>query len=519
MDRRTFLRSAGATAVLTAAVPSARANVPVHNFDKYDFGTGPAVTDRLYQGPFSSDEYPSWNVVMTTTPSTEVVPNYGMGLVTYVCDEVGPPVKSGQSLGDSIEDLVKLPLGTKLYLRVNWKDVQQRPARLDLCEHWKLTFDLAQKYQKRVALRVMLSNPDVAGPTLPEFLLPQIPMVKLGEWQGRTRYEPRYDHPKFQSAFRELMDLLSDAYDGHPDVEYVDTCMYGFWGEGHTWPLENNPFPDYVTAESTFISMLNYQVERWKKTPLATNTQPDFSKVGNSELLDRTIRSHNWLRTDTIFIENEQIEELSNRPPWTGVTVEVGMSDGSAESLKIDDGIPYTDSVVHHVADVGACYFSLWNWHRIRADRILNYYQKFPSALDQLARRIGYRVRPSWIWTYTEGGYPGLIIGVVNDGIAGVPGVLRISVLGPDGAIIVGGGLDAGCPLPNKVRQAKFPLPKGADWKGLRLKAEIEVKGQSYPVRWACHQRLNEDGSLTLRPTIGLGSDDTTGGVPPNSSS
>ena len=41
--------------------------------------------------------------------------------------------------------------------------------------------------------------------------------------------------------------------------------------------------------------------------PLTTNTQPDFNRVGNFELLERTVRSHNWLRTDTIFIENEQI--------------------------------------------------------------------------------------------------------------------------------------------------------------------------------------------------------------------
>ncbi|MFZ0661062.1 MAG: hypothetical protein WAM66_00080 [Acidobacteriaceae bacterium] len=31
-------------------------------------------------------------------------------------------------------------------------------------------------------------------------------------------------------------------------------------------------------------------------------------------------------------------------------------------------------------------------------------------------------------------------------------------------------------------------------------KAEIEVKGMRYPVRWACHQKLNEDGTLTLYP-------------------
>ena len=515
MQRRSFLKAGGVIALgagFTADPLLAR--IPPHNFDKYDFGGGPPVADRLYQGPFSADDYPSWSVVMALTASHHVVPNYGMGLVTYVCDEVGPAKKEGETLAQSIENLAKLPLGTKLYLRVNWRDVQPRPGRLDFCEHWKLTFDLARRYQKRIGFRVMMSNPDIPDSPLPEFLRDQIPMVKLGDWLGRTRYEPRYDDPRFQAAFRELLDLLADAYDGHPDVEYVDTFMYGFWGEGHTWPLESNPFPDAATAETTFVNMFQHQLERWKKTPMATNTQPDFSKVGNSELLDRTVRSCNWLRTDTIFIENEQIEALSNRPPWTGVAVEVGMSDGSPKSLKTDDGVTYTDNAVEHVRDVGACYFSLWNWHRIQADRILNYYQRFPEAIDGLARLIGYRVRPSWVWTYEEGGYPGLIIGFVNDGIAGVPGVLRVSVVSEDGKVNVGGSLDAGYPLPGKVRQAKFPLPKATKWRGLRLKAEIEVKGRRYPVRWACRQKLNEDGSLTLRQTVGLGSEDETGGVP-----
>jgi len=449
---------------------------------------------------------------MATTPSEEIVPNYGMGLITYVCDEVGPAHKDGETLAQSLEKLVKLPLGSKLYIRVNWKDVQQRPGRLDFCEHWKLTLELARQYGKRVGFRVMISNPDIAGPTLPDFLQQKIPMVKLGEWQHRVRYEPRYDDPAFQAAWRELVNLLAAEYDGNPDVEYVDTFMYGFWGEGHTWPLPNNPFPDNPTAEKTFVEMFEYQAERWKKTPMLTNTQPDFSKVGNSELLDRTVRSCNWLRTDTIFIENEQIEELSNRPPWTAVSVEVGMSDGSPASLRMDEGVPYTDNVIQHVQDVSPCYFSLWNWHRIQADRILNYYQQFPAALDGLARRIGYRVRPSWVWTYEEENYPGLIIGFVNDGVAGVPGVLRISVLDKEENVISGGSLDAGYPLPGKVRQAKFPLPKGTRWQGLKLQAEIEVKGQRHPVRWACRQGMNSDSSMTLRPTVGLAQNDETGG-------
>jgi len=101
----------------------------------------------------------------------------------------------------------------------------------------------------------------------------------------------------------------------------------------------------------------------------------------------------------------------------------------------------------------------------------------------------------------------------VNDGIAGVPGVLRITVVSPSGQELSGGCLDAGYPLPGRVRQALLPLPKGTAWQGLRLKAEIEVKGQRRPVRWACKQKLNDDVSLTLRPTNGLNISDETGGT------
>jgi hypothetical protein len=278
--------------------------------------------------------------------------------------------------------------------------------------------------------------------------------------------------------------------------------MYGFWGEGHTWPFQDNPFPDYQTAERTWIQMFEVQLQHWTKTPLVTNTQPDFSRVGNSELVDRTVRSWNWLRTDTIFVENEQIETLSNRPPWVGAIVEVGMSDGTPESLHLNEGVTYTDNLIAHVTDVGANYWSLWNFHKISADNIVNYYRQYPQAIDQIRRRIGYRVRPSFIWQYQEGETQGLIIGFANDGIAGVPGALRVHMTSDDGKVNVGGSLDPGYPLPGRIRQAQFVLPPGNDWKGLHLRAEIEVKGIRHPVRWACHQKLNSDGSLTLRPNL-----------------
>jgi hypothetical protein len=518
MNRRKFLGSSGLLA-LTAGLGGreARGFVPAHNWDKYDFGSGPPVADRLNQGPFPQyppeQVLPGSEVVMATTPSDDVVPGFGKGLVTYISGDLGAPRVEGETLAETIENLAKIPMGNKLYIRVLWSEIQKRPGRLDFPEYWKLTFEMAKKYNKPVGFRVMMSDPDVKESALPDFVTEKVPLVKLaGEWKGnpsQVRYqkahlEPRYDHPFFQDAFKELNGLMAAELNGNPLVEYMDTFMYGFWGEGHTWPYKDNPFPDSQTAERTWISMLETQLEHWTKTPLVTNTQPDFSRVGNSEIVDRTIRSHNWLRTDTIFIENMQIESLSNRPPWTAAICEVGMSDGSPQSLRIEEGVPRTENVIVHVMDVGANYWSLWNWHKVNAKNIMNYYRQYPQGIDKIARAIGYRIRPSFIWHYQKEDSPGLVVGFVNDGIAGVPGVLRVSVVSDDEKVNVSGSLDPGYPLPGKVRQAQFALPRGTDWKGLRLKAEIQVKGVRYPVPWACHQKTNPDGSLTLRSSRGV---------------
>ncbi len=513
MDRRLFLKATtGLVALAGTGLQTAKGFLPAHNWDGYHFGSGPIVNDRLNQGPFPiyppEEVVPDSFVVMATTPSKKVLNNFGMGLTTYLCDEAGPAQRDGEDLKTSLEKLIKMDLSHKLYIRLDWRDIQSKKGKLDLCDHWKIAFDLAQKYDKRIGIRVQLMSPVIKPHSVPDFVADKIPFVKLGKTKeigikGKTHYAPRYDHPEFMKAFREMDDLLADKYNGHANIEFVDTCMYGFWGEGHSWPFESNSFPDYQTAEKTNLEMLNHQLQNWTKTPLVTNTQPDWSRVGNAEVLDRTIRTHNWLRTDTIFIENMQIESLSNRPDWIGTILENGMSDGSAKSLRMNEGIPISDSVFYHFKDVGAHYGSLWNWHRIQAERIMNYYDQFPAAIDDLASSIGYRVRPSWVWSYEKDGQPGIILGMVNDGVAGVPGVLRLTVTNEAGKILSSGCLDPGYPKPTGVRQAQLILPKGTDWKSLRVRADIEVKGQTYPVEWACHQKLNSDGSLMLKPNLG----------------
>jgi hypothetical protein len=180
------------------------------------------------------------------------------------------------------------------------------------------------------------------------------------------------------------------------------------------------------------------------------------------------------------------------------------MTTADPEALNLDEGVTETENIIAHVEDVGANYWSLWHWHNISVKNILGYYEKYPEPIDRIARRVGYRVRPSWIWSFEKDGIPGLVLGLVNDGIACVPGTLRVTVSSDDGRVCASGCLDPGYPMTRGVRQAMLMLPRGTDWKGLKLKAELEVKGIRYPVAWACHQKVNSDGSLTLRPTRGI---------------
>src|SRR5438046_10534603 len=74
-----------------------------------------------------------------------------------------------------------------------------------------------------------------------------------------------------------------------------------------------------------------------------------------------------------------------------------------------------------HVLDLGANYWSLWT----ESDNLRHYYERYPNGFDTLRRRMGYRVRPSWVWQRKRYDTDELIVAVANDGVAGIAGVLR----------------------------------------------------------------------------------------------
>jgi hypothetical protein len=507
MHRRNFIKAGAALTMLNGLGVGNAQDVPTHNWDRYDFGSGPAVSDRLNQGPFGIDQDEGWYTVLVTSRSEKPVRNYGLGLVGYAWEEGGPSLAARQgreTIEQHVEKLSSLPFVDVLYIRCDWRDVQTRPGKLDLHSIFKLTLDAARRHNLRVGFRIQMSNTEgqPARLALPDFLHRQVPLVKIGKTYGSSYefVEPRYDHPAFQSAFRELNELLVAEFDSNPLMEFVDLMMYGFWGEGHTSNLPS-PFPDYLTAEKTFVEMTKLQLDLWKKVPLVVNTQPDISSVGNNAVLDMCVRAGCWLRSDSIIIEEPiQIEELANRPPWLAVVME----DGYYRQYKVDPKYIPTDeadiNVVEkwmlHVLDLGANYWSLWT----ESGNLAQYYERYPNGFDTLRRRMGYRVRPSWVWQRKRYGTDELVVAFANDGVAGIPGVLRVYVESLDGKLKIGGGLDAGHPYGGKLRQASFVLPKGIDGQQLKIRAEIETKGGiRRPVRWACAQPVNANGSLMIQ--------------------
>jgi hypothetical protein len=369
----------------------------------------------LYQFPIA--QTPNWQVVMVTMPSDKPIPNYGMGLTAYVIGDLLPQRKGNESVRETIEKIVQIPMASKLYIRPTWRQMQTQRGRLDLFKHWRITLELAEKYNKRVCFRIMLANPDIEDESLPDFILENVPMQVLGKgWDAEERVSenevrshkehriPHYHHPYFLAALAEFDALLAEQYNGHACIEYMDTYMHGFWGEGHTWPFVFvSPFPDQATGVETWMRIFEMQRAHWNKTRLVTNLQPDVSNVGNDELVRCSVEAGEWLRSDTIFIEPQQIEIAGSRPPHIAFISEVGMSDGTPESLRIQNGLPHTENIIAHVRDVGANYWSLWNWHNIHASHVMDYYRRShmastrstaPSAIEYVLLGSGHSTTP-----------------------------------------------------------------------------------------------------------------------------
>ncbi len=176
-----------------------------------------------------------------------------------------------------------------------------------------------------------------------------------------------------------------------------------------------------------------------------------------------------------------------------GLDQEVQPTDDYPHRIGGPIALPYRESASYHALDIGTN-FGLWT----EADNIQRYYDKYPDSLRAMEQRLGYRVRPSLIWQRKRYGTMELILAIANDGVAEMPGNPGRLCRKPrwQGQ---GRRESRRRPTAGRLRQASIILPKGNGWTTGRAALELEVKGVRRPVRWACHEQTNADGSLTIR--------------------
>src|SRR5438046_10272426 len=113
-------------------------------------------------------------------------------------------------------------------MRPRCRERKQGRVRLQMPAYLRLAFDLAKKNNKRIGLRIQMCAPDYTQQAaLPDFVLEKVPKVDLvlSDQESsasaqrylqnpHSRYQPRYDHPFFQQAFKELVGLLAAEFEG-----------------------------------------------------------------------------------------------------------------------------------------------------------------------------------------------------------------------------------------------------------------------------------------------------------------
>ena len=112
----------------------------------------------------------------------------------------------------------------------------------------------------------------------------------------------------------------------------------------------------------------------------------------------------------------------------------------------------------------------------------MRYHDRDPNGFRALQRRMGYRVRPVWIWQRKRYGTAEVIAGFANDGVAGVPECCAHRKPGWQ-------------VLSQRLTRCR---------RAARRKGPAGVKaGIRHAIRWACAQPLNPDGFMTVQLSQG----------------
>jgi hypothetical protein len=152
------------------------------------------------------------------------------------------------------------PMTSLAYFRTDWRNIEPEMGKYNW-EMIDITLKMAHEHGQTLAIRI---SPYGSGKKPnDETDVPAWYRAIVGErneWlpEGRGwRVDP--EDPRYAQYFGRMISELGKRYDGHPDLEYVDLSIVGFWGEGRG---------SAILSQKTREALVKSYTDNFKKTPL-----------------------------------------------------------------------------------------------------------------------------------------------------------------------------------------------------------------------------------------------------------
>ena len=313
------------------------------------------------------------------------------------------------------------------------------------------------------------------------------------------KFYPSYDDA-YLDYWQNLLELLGERFDNDPLVEFTDISGYGRYGEWQhgKW----SPFENDTEAFRVGKRLVDDHLKAFSKTPAVMVINIDRCEHGP---LEKTIPYANekgcWRRRNYTlgpFLSSWDFRfHRQGRTPGTAFILEQGFFPELVDPT-IQRPIYAIDQYLQIALDYEANFLSLgFNpWHAKYLHDI-NY-----NSLEYAAQKLGYRIRPAVVWfgEKLDSSTNYISVGLVNDGVAQVPGIIKINLYDND-ALLARSTLEPGQPFAGTMVYPELDLPQSYDYKGkdVELRLSVLMRGKEYPVKWAVKSTQLSKDNFTLK--------------------
>ncbi len=337
-----------------------------------------------------------------------------------------------------IERLIKLPFCDNIYIRVEWRDMQNEKGKLNVMPLFDRTVELCRKYDKPWSLRVMNTCTGTRYEnSYPEFLQNKLKfnIVDNHEAAGRRLYYAEYDDI-YLGYWDEFLRLLAERYDDDPLLSFADISGYGLWGEFHH---SNTPELEKPEHGEVIVKLIDSHMDAFKKTPAVSmftaNWRPQDDEWKNPAQLHAFDRGA-WIRRDMFYPFYSSVEyDVARQVQQHGgaMIFESGHYPDVTRSHRWDvQKMPYRDifrMMLYYNSTYMGIGFNPWQAFRTTE----GYYEQLKDA----SKTVGYRIYPTVVRSVNNS-VDGQRINIAfkNDGVAYPPGQIELNLKFKNGVVL-----------------------------------------------------------------------------------